>query len=211
MSDIIIIPVPLHKKRLIWRGFNQAGELAKIINNKFQANLNIDDLIRIKNTKPQTKLSKIKRQNNNKKKYAYKPELKTERQRLFEICELAAKFFEKQLVSNGKDAMKTYQSWKPDIIVLDIMIPEMSGYMVLKEIRLNVGDKDTVIIMSTSISRKGSVMDCINLGIHGYIVKPFKTRELALKILDAYAQKKPARAKEIRQMLLKEQGKADAP
>ncbi len=111
--------------------------------------------------------------------------------------------FEKQTVTNGKEALKTYESWKPDIIILDIMIPEMSGYMVLKEIRLNFGDKKTAIIMSTSISRKESVMDCVNLGIQGYIVKPFKANEIPGKILESYGLVEPEKADAAKELYLK--------
>ncbi len=43
--------------------------------------------------------------------------------------------FEKRFEKDGYEALETYNEWKPDIIVLDIMIPGMSGYSLLKEIR----------------------------------------------------------------------------
>jgi len=58
----IIIPVPLHKRRLAWRGFNQAELLAEKIADYF--NLEIAELKRIKNNKPQVKLSKKFRKEN---------------------------------------------------------------------------------------------------------------------------------------------------
>ena len=47
--------------------------------------------------------------------------------------------FEKQLITNGKEGLEVYKSWKPDIIVLDIMLPLMSGYMVLKKYVMKFG------------------------------------------------------------------------
>jgi DNA-binding response OmpR family regulator len=109
--------------------------------------------------------------------------------------------FEKKIASNGKEALEVYKSWHPDVMILDIMLPEMSGYMVLKEIRLSIEDKKTTIIMATSVSRKESVMDCINIGIQGYIVKPLKTKELMAKVFDAYSQMEPDRVADARQLI----------
>jgi competence protein ComFC len=55
-----MIPIPLHKKRYRWRGFNQSAEIAKITAERYGAELN-NDLRRIKHRKPQSKLNKDKR------------------------------------------------------------------------------------------------------------------------------------------------------
>jgi len=63
--ETIIMPVPLHKKRYNWRGFNQALLLSEYIASEFHLRINEDLLIRRKNTKPQTKIkSMIKRREN---------------------------------------------------------------------------------------------------------------------------------------------------
>ena len=61
-SDTIVIPVPLHKKRERWRGFNQSAEIAKCFTNYTGLTIDNQHLVRIKNTKPQTKKSKYRRQ-----------------------------------------------------------------------------------------------------------------------------------------------------
>ncbi len=109
---------------------------------------------------------------------------------------ISDKVFEKQFVKDGKEGLKQYEIMKPDLIILDIMLPSMSGYMVLKEIRLNINDKKTPIIMSTSVSRKESVLDCVKLGIQGYIVKPFSPKEVQDKILEFYSMAEPEKTKE---------------
>ena len=95
---------------------------------------------------------------------------------------LSDKDFDKKFMTSGKEALAAYRKWKPDIIVLDIMLEEMTGYTVLKEIRLG-GDKSTTIIMATSLAGKSDILDCFHLGIQGYIVKPFDLRTLRDKIL----------------------------
>jgi CheY-like chemotaxis protein len=102
---------------------------------------------------------------------------------------LSDDWYEKRIVGNGNDAVEIYKSWRPDIIVLDIMMPIMSGYEVLKKIREieKYGkDKSTAIIMSTAMSSKNDILDCAKLGIQGYIVKPFKHTEISSKILSYY-------------------------
>jgi len=73
-SQNIIMPVPLHRKRKLWRGFNQAEIMAKIIADYFNAELFLDKLIRIKHNKPQAKLNKSKRQRNIKGCFAWRGE-----------------------------------------------------------------------------------------------------------------------------------------
>ena len=79
-----------------------------------------------------------------------------------------------------------YRQWQPDIIVLDVMLPVMTGYFVLKEIRNTLKDKDTTIIMSTSLSKKDDVTTMMKLGIQGYIIKPFGVWEIGGRILKYY-------------------------
>ena len=95
--------------------------------------------------------------------------------------------FEKKLVGNGTDALATYLSWKPDVIVLDILLPERSGYMVLEEIREKWKDNRTKVIISSCLDYKTSISDCKRLGIQGYIVKPFDHKTLADRVTRIHA------------------------
>ena len=104
--------------------------------------------------------------------------------------------FEKKMVTNGNDALRSRREWHPDIIVLDIHLPGMSGYHVLKEIRETIKDVKTTIVMASSLSRGQDITACTKLGIEGYIAKPFSLRDIGTKILDSYAKREPARAKE---------------
>ncbi|MBF0224993.1 MAG: response regulator [Desulfobacterales bacterium] len=59
--------------------------------------------------------------------------------------------FEKKFAENGEDGLILYQEWKPDIILLDMVLPIMSGYSVLKEIRTKLKDISTTIIVQTTV------------------------------------------------------------
>lgn len=106
---------------------------------------------------------------------------------------LFSEIFDKKLVVSGKEALLVYNEWHPDIIVLDIFLPEMTGYQVLKTIRNTIADKETTIVMATSMSGNEDVLSCVKLGIAGYIVKPFQVLEFGGKILSYYSKKEPVR------------------
>ena len=96
---------------------------------------------------------------------------------------LRDELFDRIIVSNGEEALDEYSIRKPDIMLLDIMMPVKSGYQVLKEVRRDFRDFSTVIIMATALKKEEDVKDCLALGIQGYIVKPFNHRTLARKII----------------------------
>jgi CheY-like chemotaxis protein len=99
---------------------------------------------------------------------------------------LSDEVFEKRFDENGVNALETYKTWNPDLIILDIFLPVMTGYSVLNEIRKELKDYVTPIIMATSASSPDDVKGCIKLGIQGYIIKPFNHKEIAEKIMDYY-------------------------
>ncbi|MHB8773219.1 MAG: response regulator transcription factor [Syntrophales bacterium] len=103
--------------------------------------------------------------------------------------------FDRKVTPSGREALRLYAEWHPDIIVLDIFLPEITGYQVLKEIRTILDDRKTVIVMATSLSGRDDVLSCIKLGADGYITKPFSCGEIGTKILSYYAKREPDRAK----------------
>jgi CheY-like chemotaxis protein len=105
------------------------------------------------------------------------------------------------MAGDGREALTLYQTMKPDIMVLDIMLPVMTGYSVLKEIRQQAGDRRTPVFMASSISRKESVLDCIALGIQGYLVKPLVPADVLQRILKCCDELCPAKADAARQAL----------
>ena len=103
--------------------------------------------------------------------------------------------FETRIVSNGEEALKVYNEWSPDAIILDIKMPIMSGYSVLREIREKNKDKDTAIIMATSLSARDDVISCGKIGIQGYIIKPIKVGEVGEKVLGYYQKANPLKGR----------------
>jgi CheY-like chemotaxis protein len=98
--------------------------------------------------------------------------------------------FSKRFAGNGKEALEIYDTWHPDVIVLDIIMPVTAGYSVLQEIRGKRQDKSTIIIMATASTDSQDIRDCVTLGIHGYIIKPFKLKQIGDTILKNILQDK---------------------
>lgn len=87
--------------------------------------------------------------------------------------------FEAVLAPNGAVAMELFESEKPDLVLLDIMMPELDGWQVCREIRKK---SNVPIIMLTA---KGETFDKVlglELGADDYVVKPFETKEVIARI-----------------------------
>jgi len=102
--------------------------------------------------------------------------------------------FEKRFETDGEEALNAYKSWKPDILVLDIMMPGISGYTVLKTVRIQEKDQSVTIIMATSMDKEEDVKACLELGIQGYLVKPVDFKGAGERILSWYRSHKQAQA-----------------
>ena len=101
---------------------------------------------------------------------------------------LPAALCQHKIVGDGEQAIRVYDEWQPDVILLDFSMPHRNGYQVLKAIREERLDKTTVIIMVTGLSDKESIVACAKLGVQGYIVKPFVNKELAPRIVKIYRE-----------------------
>ena len=98
-----------------------------------------------------------------------------------------------EIADNGKDAINRAKEEKWDLILLDVMLPEMSGFEVLR--RLRMVDEQTPVILLTA---RNSVFDKVNGLDHGandYITKPFEMEELLARIRSAIRVATTAQAK----------------
>lgn len=80
--------------------------------------------------------------------------------------------------SNGKDGIAKAVAEKPDLIICDIMMPEVDGYGVLHAVHKNDPIKNTPFIFLTAKSEHGDLRKGMNLGADDYIIKPFDATEL---------------------------------
>lgn len=100
------------------------------------------------------------------------------------ICELLRLYIEKEgfevvIANDGRKALEMFEQENPDLIMLDIMLPELDGWQVCREIRKK---SQCPIIMLTA---KGEVFDKVlglELGADDYVVKPFEAKEVIARI-----------------------------
>lgn len=93
---------------------------------------------------------------------------------------LQAEGYDVCVAKDGEEAIKRYTERKPDLVILDIMMPKKSGYDVCRAIRAK--DLQTPLIMLTA---KGEEIDKVlglGLGADDYVTKPFSTRELVARV-----------------------------
>ena len=74
--------------------------------------------------------------------------------------------------ANGRESVELYQKTKPDLVTMDITMPEMDGITALKEIRRI--DPNANIIMCTAMGQKSMVLEAVAAGAKDFIVKPFQ-------------------------------------
>lgn len=88
--------------------------------------------------------------------------------------------FDMLYAADGKEGLRLYQQARPDVVVLDIMMPNMDGFTVTSEIRKQ--DKVTPIIFLTAKSQTADVVKGFEMGGNDYLKKPFSMDELIVRI-----------------------------
>jgi two-component system chemotaxis response regulator CheY len=81
----------------------------------------------------------------------------------------------------GQTAVELYEKVRPDLVILDILMPDMNGLEALKKIREI--DPDARVLMCTASEQSSHVQEALSLGARGYIVKPF-TKEIILSTIE---------------------------
>ena len=84
--------------------------------------------------------------------------------------------------SNGKSALKILEKFNPDLIILDVMMPEMDGIEVCESIRKNENNDDVLILFLTARSEDYSELAGFSAGADDYITKPIKPRLLVSRV-----------------------------
>lgn len=83
-----------------------------------------------------------------------------------------------QVVHDGPAALEAMAREVPDLVLLDVMLPQLSGYDVCQRIRQNPAWSNVRIVMLTARGREVEITKGLALGADAYVTKPFSTREL---------------------------------
>lgn len=84
--------------------------------------------------------------------------------------------------STGPDALQTARQERPAMVILDLMLPGMSGYEVLEQMRATDGLRDLAVLMLTARKEEGDRIRGLTLGADDYLTKPFSPQELVLRV-----------------------------
>ncbi|HEX5037349.1 MAG TPA: HD domain-containing phosphohydrolase [bacterium] len=84
--------------------------------------------------------------------------------------------------NNGYEALEKIRNWKPDLVLLDLMMPGMSGYEVCKTVKSDKDLRFIPVIVITALSELEDKLKAIDMGADDFLIKPFNKLELATRI-----------------------------
>lgn len=100
-----------------------------------------------------------------------------------------AEGYDVQTADNGKVGLELAEAFKPDIILLDLMMPEMTGDQMLAELRKKPWGKDITVIVLTNMGEEEAPKTLRDLNVHSFIVKAEMTpRQVAERVKQALAE-----------------------
>jgi len=98
---------------------------------------------------------------------------------------LAETDYEIEIAVDGEDTLNKVRDWKPDLILLDIMMPKLSGYEVCKKLRADEETKDIAILMVTALDQHSDIDRAVDVGTDDFLTKPIIKKDLLLRIESA--------------------------
>ena len=88
------------------------------------------------------------------------------------------------IARDGNEALESIARERPDLVLLDVMMPHKTGFEVCQAVRADTALQGTKILMLTAKGRETDVAKGLALGANAYMTKPFSTRELVQKVSD---------------------------
>ncbi len=92
--------------------------------------------------------------------------------------------FEVMLAANGQEALELVASFRPDLVLLDVMMPVKNGYEVCQSLKSDPATRGVKVVMLSAKGRDVEVAKGLELGADAYVTKPFSTRDLVAQIRD---------------------------
>lgn len=92
------------------------------------------------------------------------------------------------IARNGSEALAIAEKEKPNLVVLDIMMPDIDGYEVCKQIKANASLEHTKIIFLSAKSRQEDIDKGLAMGADKYVTKPFSTKQIMQEIINLLNQ-----------------------
>lgn len=90
--------------------------------------------------------------------------------------------YEVQTATDGEDTLRKVQTWQPDLILLDIMMPKISGFEVCKRLRGDPATQHIAVLMITALDQPSDVERAVEAGTEDFLTKPIHKTELLRRI-----------------------------
>lgn len=89
--------------------------------------------------------------------------------------------FDTKLAANGDETLQLAREWMPDVILLDVMMPKLSGFEVCKKLRADAATRDIGVLMVTALDQANDIERAIEAGTDDFMTKPIHKSELLLR------------------------------
>jgi PleD family two-component response regulator len=93
--------------------------------------------------------------------------------------------YEIHTAADGEETLKQVAAWHPDVILLDIMMPKISGFEVCKRLRADPATRDIAVLMITALDQPSDVDRALDAGAEDFLRKPINKSELLLRVRSA--------------------------
>lgn len=87
-----------------------------------------------------------------------------------------------EIAVNGQDTLDKVASFKPDLILLDVMMPRLSGFEVCKQLKADLATKGIMILMVTALNELGDIERAVSAGTDDFLSKPVNRIELTKRV-----------------------------
>jgi DNA-binding response OmpR family regulator len=87
-----------------------------------------------------------------------------------------------ETAADGEETLRKVRSWRPDLILLDVMMPKISGFEVCKRLRADPATRDIAVLMVTALDQPSDVDRAVDVGTDDFLTKPINKADLLLRV-----------------------------
>ena len=101
--------------------------------------------------------------------------------------------YEMQVACDGEETLRKVHDWHPDLILLDIMMPKISGFEVCKRLKADPKTASIVVLMVTALDQHSDIDRAVEAGTDDFMTKPINKAELLVRVKAALKSRQQAR------------------
>ena len=90
--------------------------------------------------------------------------------------------YETRITANGEETLSAVKDWAPDVVLLDVMMPKLSGFEVCKRMKADPTTANTAVLMVTALDQPTDVARAFDAGTDDFLTKPIHKAELVLRV-----------------------------